>query len=373
MRIGLDATPLLGPQTGIARYTGELFRGLAESAVADGTDELVATAFTVRGAGELRAAVPPEVTVRARRMPARLLRALWRRVDLPPVSWSAGSLDLFHATNFVLPPPGRATGVVTVHDLSFLRTRAAVDAASLAYRELVPRSIERAAVVLTPSQAVADEVVAEYRVDPTRVTATPLGVSTGWAAAVPPDAAWLEQRGLPADYLVAVGTLEPRKNLQTLVDAYARVLGADPAAPDLVLVGPPGWGPALDVDRLPAGRVHRTGFLTDGELQRVVAGSRGLAFPSLYEGFGLPPLEALACGRPVVVNDLPVMHEVLGAHATYVRSGDVDALAGAIGRLGTPGDEDAKVVTGRRAHAAGYTWARCVARTREMYGQAVKR
>lgn len=311
MRIGLDATPLLGPRTGVGRYTEELIRGLAAGAPGSDDDRLVATAFTFRGAEELRQAVPSTVEVRARRMPARLLRELWRRTEFPPVAWSTGPLDLFHATNFVLPPVGRATGVVTVHDLSFLRTRDTVDAASLAYRELVPRSISRAGLVLTHSQAVADEVTAEYGTDPARVLAIPLGVGQNWLDTRRFGDGWLAARGLPVDYVVAVGTLEPRKGLQTLVDAFEHLLGSDPEAPHLVLVGPRGWGAALDLSRLPADKVHLTGFLGDDELRQVMAGSRGLAYPSLYEGFGLPPLEALACGRPVVVSDLPVMHEVL--------------------------------------------------------------
>ncbi|MBN1093814.1 glycosyltransferase family 4 protein [Blastococcus sp. TML/M2B] len=364
MRIGLDATPLLGPRTGVGRYTGELVRALA---AAPG-DEVVATAFTFRGTDRLRELLPPSVEVRARRMPARVLRELWRHAEVPPVSWSTGRVDLFHATNFVLPPVGRATGVVTVHDLSFLRTRDAVDAASLAYRDLVPRSIDRAAVVVTPSRAVADEVVAEYGTDPARVLATPLGVSPTWLGTERPDAAWLAARGLPADYVVAVGTLEPRKGLQTLVDAFDQVLRADPTAPHLVLVGPEGWGAALDLSRLPAGTVHLTGFLDDEELRRVVAGSRGLAFPSRYEGFGLPPLEALACGRPVVVSDLPVMREVLGGHGRYVPVGDVDALAEALAAL--PLEEPGEVAAARREHAATFSWATCADRTRAAYALA---
>ena len=156
MRIGLDATPLLGPRTGVGRYTGELVRELAA-----GGDDVVATAFTFRGTDRLRDAVPASVEVRARRMPARLLREVWRRTELPPVSWSTGRVDLFHATNFVLPPVGRAAGVVTVHDLSFLRTRDAVDAASRAYRELVPRSIGRAgAGVAAPSSSSPGKIAA---------------------------------------------------------------------------------------------------------------------------------------------------------------------------------------------------------------------
>src|SRR4051795_13515043 len=115
MRIGVDATPLLGARTGIGRYVAELVRHLPEAL--QGSDELVATAFTVRGGTELLRHLPPGVSARNRRLPARLLQELWARTEVPAVGTLAGRLDLFHGTNFVLPPPGRAAGVVTVHDL----------------------------------------------------------------------------------------------------------------------------------------------------------------------------------------------------------------------------------------------------------------
>jgi glycosyltransferase involved in cell wall biosynthesis len=284
MRIGLDATPLLGVRTGVGRYTEHLVAALAA-----GDDPLVATAFTLRGAGGLAGALPAGVSNRYRAMPARLLQELWARTEFPPVELLCGPVDVFHATNFVLPPLRRAAGVVTVHDLSFLRYPETVSAASLRYRELVPRSVRRAAVVCTPSAAVAEEVRAEY--GPDNVVVTPLGVDESWFAAKPPDPGWLADHGLPEDYVLFVGTLEPRKNLPTLLAAYATL----PDAPPLVLAGTSGWGPALDTAGLRPESVVTPGYLDQASLLRVVAGARLLVMPSLYEGFGLPPLEAFAC------------------------------------------------------------------------------
>lgn len=330
-------------------------------------DDVSVTAFTLRGAGGLTAVVPDGASVHSRPVPARALRAAWSRTDWPPVRWLAGRSDVFHGTNFVLPPTGRAGGVVTVHDLTYLRHPDTVDRASAAYRELVPRSIARAGQVVVPSAAVAAEIRDTYGLADDRLTVTPLGVDVSWFGTTAPTAAERSAAGLPDDYLLAVGTIEPRKGLPRLLEAYGRLRAADADVPRLVLVGPQGWGEALALDRLPRGSVVLTGFLEDDALRRAVAGARALVFPSLYEGFGLPPLEALACGVPVVATDLPVTREVLGSQARFVTSDDDLAAALAEAVAGTlPGDPD-----GRREHARRFTWSRCAALTRGAYVRSV--
>jgi len=155
--------------------------------------------------------------------------------------------------------------VVTVHDLSYLRFPETVNAASLRYRALVPRSVRRAAVVCTPSHAVAEEVRSQYQ--PDVVVVTPLGVDASWLAAPRPDRSWLSARGLPERYLLFVGTLEPRKNLPTLLAAYAALRGTDPQTPPLVLAGPPGWGRRWTPPAA-AGRGCHAGYLDLDTLQR---------------------------------------------------------------------------------------------------------
>ena len=307
--------------------------------------------------------------VRARPLPARGLRAAWARGEWPPVELLCGPVEVFHATNFVLPPTGRAAAVLTIHDLAYLSLPDTVATASRAYRELVPRGLERADVVLTPSAAVAEQVCDAYRVHPERVRVTPLGVDADWAATPVPDEPFRRAHALPERYLVSVGTLEPRKNLQALVDAYLAWAAEDAAAPGLVLVGGAGWGDALRVTGPGRDQVVRTGHLAPGDLRRVVAGAAALVFPSLDEGFGLPPLEALACGVPVLVSDLPVTREVLGDQASFCEVTQPEALlAGLLDvverPVGTP--------SSRREHAARYTWARCAALTREAYSAAVE-
>ena len=351
MRVALDATPLLGRRTGIGQYAAQLLTALAR-----GDDELVATAFTFRGRGALD--VPDGVAVAARPAPARALQAAWARVEWPSVELLSGRCDVFHATNYVLPPLRRARGVVTVHDLAYLHLPGTVSAASGRYQALVPRSLRRASVVITPSEVVARQVRDAYDPD-VPVLAVPHGVDSTWAAAEPPTATLRAQLGLPTSYVVFVGTLEPRKDVATLLAAHRLV----PQAPPLVLVGPSGWGEQVDV----TGCVT-PGYLDGPTLRSVVAGASALVLPSLDEGFGLPVLESLAAGVPVVASDLPVLREVGGEVVRYAPAGDVEAFAAALsGVLAFPPPE-----ADLRARAAGFTWARSAASHRAAYRLALR-
>jgi glycosyltransferase involved in cell wall biosynthesis len=390
MKVGLDATPLLGPQTGVGRYVAALAGALAGLPGPE-PEEVALVPFSWRGTADLPRVVatleggpaPPAGRLRCgrRRVPARLLQAAWTRLPVPPVEWLAGPVDVFHATNYVAPPARRAAGVVTVHDLSYLRYPEMVTAASARYLELVPRALGRGAVVCTPTAAIAAEVADTYRLAPERLVVTPLGIGPAWWRAVAPDPAWLAAHDLPERYLLFVGAREPRKNLPTLLAAYRALLaGRVPLAggpgaggaglPPLVLAGPPGWGEALDLAGLPAGAVRTPGYLAEDDLARLVAGAAALAVPSWYEGFGLPALEALACGTPVVASDLPALREVLADQAELVPPGDADALADALLRvLDDPGGEQARAA--RRARAAGFTWDACARATLDAYHRAL--
>jgi glycosyltransferase involved in cell wall biosynthesis len=391
VRVGLDATPLLGPRTGVGRYVAGLAEALAGQAGPE-PESVALIPFTWRGTADLPSAAPsgPRVRVGRRRAPARLLQAAWGRLPWPPVEWLSGPVDVFHATNFVAPPTRRAATVLTIHDLTYLRHPEMVTDASARYRQLVPRALHRGAVVCTPTAAVATEVADEYGLGPDRLVVTPLGVDPTWRQTTPPDPAWLATHGLPDRYLLFVGSREPRKNLSTLLTAYRALLSTrlelvdnGPRAtegagttigggvPPLVLVGPPGWGQTLETAGLPPDAVRTPGYLPEPDLARVVAGAAALVVPSWYEGFGLPALEALACGTPVVASDLPALREVLGDQAELVAPGDPAALADALARvLQDPGGEDA--CAARRTRTAGFTWENCAQATLSAYRLALE-
>ena len=361
---------MLGTRTGIGHYVAHLATALAKEPELD----VVLTAFTWRGQSELRATQldigevsevdRPHHQVHSRRAPARLLRLAWSRGSLPPVEMFSGNVDVFHGTNFVLPPTRRAAGVVTIHDLGFVLHAETVDRTSLAYQRLVPRALDRARIILTPSLAAANDLVEVYRTDRDRIVVTPLGVDPAWAATTPPSAQWLETHGIPPRYLLFVGTLEPSKNVPVLIAAHALLRRDDPNTPPLVLAGAAGWG---DIEFSPDDVVW-PGYLPQTDLRRLTAGAAALVLPSRYEGFGLPALEALACGVPVVVSDIPVLREVTGGLAQYVPVGDVDALAAT---LRTTLDADDAGREERRAWAATFTWERCAAQTLAAYRRAL--
>ena len=359
LRVAVDATPLIGRRTGVGRYVEQLVRtasGCPEQA------RLVLTGITVRGS----AAIPrsPAWDVVARPFSARLAQELWRRgVGVPSGAWFAGRHQVFHGTNFVLPPLGRGrAGVVTVHDLAWLRFADTVSVASRALRDLVPRSIRRAALILVPSQAVGDQLGEDLGVPADRIRVTPLGVDEAWLQARPDDA--LARRlNLPERYVVVVATHEPRKNLPFLLAAHREACATESDTPPLVLVGGHGWGPEVEAS---SGRVRVTGFLPDGELRSVVAGACALALPSLVEGFGLPVLEAFAVGIPVLAADLPVLHEVSGGLAHVADPADRQAWAAL---LVDPPTQDPGPL---RARAAASTWQACAAATLTAYRDAAE-
>jgi glycosyltransferase involved in cell wall biosynthesis len=355
-RVLLDGTPLLGARTGIGRYTAALAEELASMSEVD----MRAVAFTLRGWRKLRKVLPHGTRSRGMPVSARLLRRCWLRAPFPPIELFAGFTDVVHGTNFVLPPALRAAGVLTIHDLAFLDSPGDLPPSDEQLPALVARSAERADVVCTPTQAVADVVVDRLGLSVDKIMVTPLGIDLAWFTARPPSETLRRRIGLPKEYLLFVGAAGPRKALDWLLKAH----DATPDLPPLVLAGP-GHGQGDE-------RVRSIGYLSDVDLRSVVAGASALVLPSRDEGFGLPVLEALACDVPVVCSDLPALREVAGGHATLVPFGDVEAMGTALTDA-LEATIDAPALAARRTYAAGFTWRRTAELTVSAYRQAMAR
>lgn len=368
LSVAVEATALLGVRTGVGRFCQAVLPALCQRS------ELAVAAFAVtwRRRAALVDAAPAGVAVRQRAMPARPLHAAWQRWSWPPVEWFVGAADVVHGTNFVVPPTRRAARVVTVHDLTTVRFPELCDAGTARFPDLVRRAVADGAWVHTPSQAVADEVVACFGADPARVRAVHHGPPPVVAV---PSGTHGDVVRLPDGthrYVLAVGTIEPRKDHPTLVAAFDRV-AADHPDVALVLAGPDGWGTARLAEALAAcrhrDRVVRTGYVDDHSLARLVADAAVLAYPSRYEGFGFPPLEAMAAGVPVVATAVGALPEVVGDGALLVPPGDPDALAGTLHAVLGGGPVADLVARGRRRLAA-FSWEACAAGLAEVYRAA---
>jgi glycosyltransferase involved in cell wall biosynthesis len=349
LRVALDWTPLLDPPTGVGRYTAQLGAALESHGV-----ELTRYAIA-RGAG--RSEAPARW-----RVPTKVVQAAWRRFGRPSIERLVGAVDVVHAPNFVLPVSGSIPGVVTVHDLSFLSDEAFPGGHRL--RDLVPWSLRRAARVLVPTQAVKDEILDYAPVAHDRVVVTHEGVSQVFYGATPLPGTVLAEMGIRPPFALAVGTIEPRKNLPRLLEAW-RQARADGALAEwmLVIAGPQGWGPSLP--ETPG--VALVGWVGDETLPGLLAAAELFCYPSLYEGFGLPPLEAMAAGVPALVGRYAAAAETLGDAAEVVDPRDVDALAGALARLASDDELRRSYARAGKARAASFTWERTAAATLSAY------
>jgi glycosyltransferase involved in cell wall biosynthesis len=283
-------------------------------------------------------------------------------------------VDVVHGTNFVVPPTRKAARVVTVHDLTPVRFPELRNAATAVFPKLVRRAIETGAWVHTPSHFVAAEVISEFGADPRKVRVVHHGVPKldieGAGRRYETEEGSLPD--LPAGcsrFILAVGTVEPRKDLPRLVQAFNQVAGQfeDLA---LVVVGPDGGGAsafdsAVENSRW-SDRIVRLGYATDAQLHKALSSCAVLAYPSIYEGFGFPPLQALALGTPVVATAAGALPEVLGDAADLVPPGDTDALAAALSKV--LASQDAPVAVQRRkARASLFTWEKCADGLAQLY------
>ncbi|MBU4336284.1 MAG: glycosyltransferase family 4 protein [Actinobacteria bacterium] len=349
---------------GSGTYVRELTTALA------GRDDVRVIGLAARHAEQGLPGGRLAVPVRSSGLPRIGLYEAWSRLRRPSAEHICGPVDVVHASTWALPGHG-APLVATVHDLAFLREPAHFTArGNRFFRRALDLVVAEAAAVVVPSRATADDLV-RYGLDEARVHVVPHGVRAG-AVAVGEVEGWRSRNGIGERYVLWCGTLEPRKNLPRLVRAFvqARAQGMDA---ELVLAGPQGWGAASDdvgraLRALPDGVVHLTGRLDDHELQVAYHGATAFAFPSLWEGFGMPVLEAMAHGVPVLTSVGTSMAEFAEGAGELADPLDVDALA--TGLLAVTGDDrpDRAAVA---AQAGRFTWEQSAAAHVRAYRAAL--
>ena len=372
MKVGINAllcsTGASYRQTGVSRYIDELLRALAE--LGDGNEYIAYVDKSVpTGRWPGIAQHPSAVSV-----PRPAARIAWENLVFP-IQTRVDRLDVFHGTVNTLPLLKHGAGVVTVHDLAFLRYPEHITKKRYVYlKRMVAGSARRADVILTPSSSTREDVIQLLNANPSRVKVTPLGVDPRFHP-VPRDQCdgTLSRLGLDRPYILAVGTIEPRKNLPRLIQAFIQI--AESVPHDLVLAGPVGWL-ETETDEAVAtagltGRIRRLGGVADDDLLPLYSAADVVAIPSLYEGFGLPVLEALACGAIVVTSNTSSLPEVAGSAAVFVDPHSVDSIAEGLTRALGDTSLRARLAQEGPIQAGKFTWRQTAKLTRDAYRLAM--
>src|SRR2546428_7647513 len=374
MHIGIDGLPLTEVLTGIGHYTLELACHLALASKGD----------------EIEIVSPRAFLTSLNSQPERSSKMRFVRSRVSPVSrhwWSIGlpryirsnSIDLFHGTNFEVPLRKVCPTVLTIHDLSMLLYSETHEARLVRRaRRRLPLMARAATMIVTPTESVRQEVHEHLQIPLERIAAVPEAARSCFRRLEAAQTVQTRNRlGIQEEFLLFVGTVEPRKNLNTLVRALEEVLRVREQPLQLVIAGREGWlvdDLFADLKRSPAAKnILFTGYLNDEDLCALYSSCAVFVYPSLYEGFGLPPLEAMASGAPVIASRIPSIEEVVGPAARLVSPESVAELTEAIVELlSSEGTREELSGAGSRC-AAEFSWTRTANLTRGVYAEAIER
>ncbi|QPC81190.1 glycosyltransferase family 4 protein [Phototrophicus methaneseepsis] len=370
--ITIDYTAAYEQGAGIGRLVREMTGALASLDTA--------THYKLFIAGANKHTPPPTPAPNFTLYPTRItptwFARIWQRARIPlPVEAFTGPTDLYHATDFVLPPTlPKTRTIVTVHDLSFVKVPDAASPPLKAYLDtVVPRSLARADHIIADSAATKSDIIDIYGIPANQISVVLSGVSTAFRPVTDP----AQQQHVRQKYaigqqpfLLSVGTVQPRKNYSRIIHSLAelRAQGMDLC---LVIAGGKGW--LQDEMHQTIKHTHMEdavkliGYADDADLPTLYSSANCVVFPSLYEGFGFPVLEAMACGTPVITSNVSSLPEVAGDAALIVDPYDTEALTHAIKRVLTDSDLHAKLIEHGLIQAAKFTWEASAQRLREVY------
>jgi len=374
-RIAIDYTPAHEQGGGIGRYVRELVAALAHI-------DPYSAEYRLFAAGAPRNATPPPHLETFAWCPTPITpkwsARIWHRAHIPlPIEAFVGRVDVYHATDFVLPPTLPHTNtILTVHDLSFVRVPESASPKLKRYLDrVVPDSVRRADLVLADSQATKDDLVALYHTHPDKIQVLLSGVDSRFQPATTDPRDLCRKYNIPPrPYIFSVGTVQPRKNYARLIQALAlvRARGHDVS---LVIAGGKGW---LEDPIYAAIReanmqeyVHFIGFADEQDLPALYTHAACTAFVSLYEGFGLPILESMGCGTPVVTSRVSSLPEVAGDAALMIDPYDTHAIAESISRILIDDTLRQTLIRRGRERVKQFTWERSARQLVDLYRQVL--
>jgi glycosyltransferase involved in cell wall biosynthesis len=378
MQIGLDGLPLTAAKTGVGHYTYELARALASTEPSSQFEIVYPSTYATLRPDKIKSApLPPNLQL--------------NRVRVGPLGrywWSAGlpryirrsKLELFHGTNYDVPLWRRCATVLTIHDLSQLLHSETHEKRSVRRaRRRLPLMSRTADVIITPTESVRVDVCELLKASSGKVFAIPEAARVCFKPM--PFAETVDARsrlGIADDFLLTVGTLEPRKNLSVLISAFAELAKERPRSNiQLVIAGGRGWlsSPLFEaIKHSPVrDRIVLTDYLHDDELQALYASCRAFVYPSIHEGFGLPPLEAMACGAAVIASRIPALEETTGGAALLFDPKSVSELTRNILELLDNENARRELAAAGQRRAAEFSWDRTAQQTLQVYAEAVRR
>lgn len=374
MRVGIDVSALTMRPTGVGTYIREILRESRRLAGAD-----ISFHGLSSGLGEMdRAALAALAAHRHLKVPTRALYKIWNGLGIPKADTLVGGADVYHATNFFLPPVKHARRILTVYDLTFLRHPEWCSPKIVGpFSRSIGAHVHAADAVLTCSEASKRDIVALLDCAPGKVTVAYGAADAIFAPRERAVAEWRvqERQGIEGPYILFLSTVEPRKNVDGLLAAFSRLLDTVPHT--LVLVGAEGWNQEPVADMIQrhgvAGRVRHVGYVRDrDDLPMLYSAADAFVLPSFYEGFGIPVLEAMACGCPVVTTRRASLPEAGGDAAHYVDPEDPDNIAAGIRKVLTSPDYSDSLRDYGIRQAAQFTWARAAETVLGLYRELAR-
>lgn len=377
MIIACDATPILTQRSGIGVYAYNLI-GSLKGLLPNPTFKLYSCRHFLSGTQEGSHPFhddPKTIIYPPLRIPTNLLHLSWHLTGWPSIESITGDTDIVHGLSYAIPPSCHAKKVLTIYDLTFITHP---DTHPFIRKTLLPhfvrKSIDASDAVIAISEHTKQDIVNTFSVDEKKITVTPLGVDHALFRPIDDPVRisdTLKKYAISKDYLYYLGTIEPRKNIDVLLDAFLLVKERTKADVQLVLSGRVGWKVDSLMERIHAlvdsGDVIYTGYIPEEEAACLYNGAEMFVYPSQYEGFGIPLAEAMACRCPVIASDSSSLPEVVGDAGLLVEPNNAEALAEAI--MTILGDRGLKEELARRAvrQAGRFTWDRTARITADIY------